>query len=447
MTKINDLEKQLSQRLGLKKIIERFIEKLAEAKEEDDMLQYETTVEALQNKVCSLQSLNEKILSLTDAESTPDEMLESEEYTFDLEVKLRKCRQYLLQKSTIKDAEVVPTQRCEAQPQDTQSRNENSSNSSRQPFPVPSNSNTQFSKLPKLTLPKFDGDLLQWQPFWDSFDSSIHSNINLTDVQKFGYLKAQLEGTAAMIVQGFALTNANFMRAVDFLRERYGQQSKIIHATMQALLTLQPPNSTVSSLRFFYDRMETYIRGLESLGQNQDMYGSLLVPVVIDKLPANIRKNLARVNENNDWMLQDLRRAINKEINILEIGSGSLKSIPKAEAHNPTALFHASTRGKGVSSTTENNYSDSKTRKFAHKCAFCQKNHHSNECKSYPDMNSRLDVLKEKQLCFNCLGKHHLKQCKSRRTCRFCDKRHNTSICSKNAVFQRYSTSRPEAAI
>ncbi|KAH3846354.1 hypothetical protein DPMN_088655 [Dreissena polymorpha] len=45
-------------------------------------------------------------------------MLESEEYTFDLEVKLRKFRQYLLQKSTSKDAQVVPTQRFEAQPQD-----------------------------------------------------------------------------------------------------------------------------------------------------------------------------------------------------------------------------------------------------------------------------------------------------------------------------------------
>ncbi|KAH3855725.1 hypothetical protein DPMN_098295 [Dreissena polymorpha] len=122
MTEINDLEKQLSQRLGLKKIIERFIEKLAEAKE-DDMLRYETTIEALQNKVCSLQSLNEKILSLTDAKSTPDEMLESEEYTFDLEVKLRKFRQYLLQISSSKDAQVVPTQRCEAQTQDKQSRN------------------------------------------------------------------------------------------------------------------------------------------------------------------------------------------------------------------------------------------------------------------------------------------------------------------------------------
>ncbi|KAH3697554.1 hypothetical protein DPMN_085057 [Dreissena polymorpha] len=50
----------------------------------------------------------------------------------------------------------------------------------------------------------------------------MHSNINLTNVQKFGYLKDQLEGTAAMTVQGFALTNAKYMRAVDLLRERYG---------------------------------------------------------------------------------------------------------------------------------------------------------------------------------------------------------------------------------
>ncbi|KAH3847133.1 hypothetical protein DPMN_089448 [Dreissena polymorpha] len=108
MTRINDLEKQLSQRLGFKKINERFIEKLAEAKK-DDMLQYESTIEALQNKVSSHQSLNEKIVSLTDVESTPDEMLVSEEYTFDLEVKLRKFRQYLLQHSTSKYALVEPT--------------------------------------------------------------------------------------------------------------------------------------------------------------------------------------------------------------------------------------------------------------------------------------------------------------------------------------------------
>ncbi|KAH3697553.1 hypothetical protein DPMN_085056 [Dreissena polymorpha] len=60
------------------------------------------------------------------------------------------------------------------------------------------------------------------------------------------------------------------------------------------------------------------------------MYGSLLLPVVIDELPADIRKNLARVNKNNDCTMQDLRRSINKEINIFGIDSGSLNTIPEA---------------------------------------------------------------------------------------------------------------------
>lgn len=55
----------------------------------------------------------------------------------------------------------------------------------------------------------------------------------LTDVQNFGYIKAQLEGAAAMTVEGFALTNAN-LRAVDLLQESYDQHCKIIHSTMQA---------------------------------------------------------------------------------------------------------------------------------------------------------------------------------------------------------------------
>ncbi|KAH3784785.1 hypothetical protein DPMN_162856 [Dreissena polymorpha] len=54
---------------------------------------------------------------------------------------------------------------------------------------------------------------------------------------------------------------------------------------MQALLKLPSPTCTVASLKGFYDRMETYIRGLESLGQHKDMYGSLLVPVVLEKVP------------------------------------------------------------------------------------------------------------------------------------------------------------------
>ena len=39
---------------------------------------------------------------------------------------------------------------------------------------------------------------------------SPHCPYNLTDVKTFAYLKAQLEGGAAMTIAGFALTNANY---------------------------------------------------------------------------------------------------------------------------------------------------------------------------------------------------------------------------------------------
>ena len=47
-------------------------------------------------------------------------------------------------------------------------------------------------KLPKLTIKKFNGDLTRWVPFWDAFQSAIHNNRSLTDIDRFNYLKSYL---------------------------------------------------------------------------------------------------------------------------------------------------------------------------------------------------------------------------------------------------------------
>ena len=36
-----------------------------------------------------------------------------------------------------------------------------------------------LTKLPKLVLPLFRGEVTMWQSFWDSFNSSVHSNPNI----------------------------------------------------------------------------------------------------------------------------------------------------------------------------------------------------------------------------------------------------------------------------
>ena len=74
------------------------------------------------------------------------------------------------------------------------------------------------------------------------------------------------------VVEGFAMTNANYVRAIDLLKERFGKQQKITHAAVQALIKLPAPSSKVSSLRNFYDKMETYNRSLEAMGQCQESF-------------------------------------------------------------------------------------------------------------------------------------------------------------------------------
>jgi hypothetical protein len=166
------------------------------------------------------------------------------------------------------------------------------------PPPSSSSSHHSNSRLPKLNLPTFSGNPLHWFTFWDSFQAAVHGNTALGDVQRFSYLKAQLAGDAARAIVGFPLTNHNYGKALQLLRERFGNPTKVINAHMQSLLDLPNPKYELTSLQLFYDTMETHIRGLESLGKSHNNYGDLLVPIVLGKLPNQVRTNLARDHDN-----------------------------------------------------------------------------------------------------------------------------------------------------
>ena len=90
----------------------------------------------------------------------------------------------------------------------------------------------------------FSGDPLTWQPFRDSFDAAVHNSPSLSKVQKFNYLRAQLQGDACRVIAGLPLTEDNYDDAIELLSERYGQPHKIVEAHIKALsglATLQTP--------------------------------------------------------------------------------------------------------------------------------------------------------------------------------------------------------------
>ena len=104
-------------------------------------------------------------------------------------------------------------------------------------------------RLPKINLPKFGGDITEFNAFWQSFECAIHANENITGVHKLNDLMNLLEGPAHRVVKGLDITKENYNHAIETSKTRFGNKQHIISAHMQALLKLQElPNEKVSHL-------------------------------------------------------------------------------------------------------------------------------------------------------------------------------------------------------
>jgi len=148
--------------------------------------------------------------------------------------------------------------------------------------------------LPKLTLPMFKGDVIHWTSFWDSYNSAIHSSTQLSTIDKFNYFNSLLEGPAAWSIKGLTLTESNYSSAIDLLKERFGKTQKIIDAHADELMKI--PTCLIDKpymLKSVYDQINVHIRGLAAIKIKSDECGFMLVPLIMSKLPSDVKLQIA----------------------------------------------------------------------------------------------------------------------------------------------------------
>ena len=79
----------------------------------------------------------------------------------------------------------------------------------------------------------------------------------------------------------------------------------------------------LKGLRHLYDTMESQVRGLKSLGVSAESHGSLLVSVLLNKLPQELRLIVSRQVNEEEWNLDGLLSMVEKEISARERASSS----------------------------------------------------------------------------------------------------------------------------
>ena len=120
---------------------------------------------------------------------------------------------------------------------------------------------------------------------------------------------------------------------------------------MDIILHIDPVASTsLRALRHLFDRIEANVRGLKSLGVDSETYGSLLSPVLLNKLPSDIRLIASREISEEDWTLDALLKIVEREVEARERAGGTQARTSERSFPTASTLIASSSPGFPFSS-------------------------------------------------------------------------------------------------
>ncbi|UYV61846.1 hypothetical protein LAZ67_1006840 [Cordylochernes scorpioides] len=239
-------------------------------------------------------------------------------------------------------------------------------------------------KLPKIEIRKFDGELINWLPFWAHFEK-IHEDTELLDADKFHYLVQSMQSNtrARELIESYPQTADNYAKAVQALKQRYGQKDLLVEIYVRELLKLMmanvktPPDERRSVAKL-YDKLETQLRSLESLGVDTKENTAWLFPMIESCLPEDVLVAWQRSPLNNcdasknsnsnsssrlNNLLDFLRREVEGEERGLLARRGFEGSSPKEKLRNKFKQNSNIPTTAGLFSAKEMG------------CLFCENNH------------------------------------------------------------------------
>ena len=213
------------------------------------------------------------------------------------------------------------------------------------------------------------------------------------------------------------------------------------------IMNLPSPNYKSASLRSYYDTTEKHLRCLQSLGENINQMQ--ILSMLKSKLPRSVLTELEKMKPiGEEWTVKKFRELLNQHITIHESCDIQTKIFHKEYEPKPLFKSPQPRRPNGLHSTGEGLMVNERLEsKFNKKCIFCDKGHWSDECLTYPDIQSRRQKLANR--CLICLKEgHRMKECKKvEKTCVHCreKRKHHRSLCPAKFPAKKVSGGQPSS--
>ena len=276
-------------------------------------------------------------------------------------------------------------------------------------------------KLPKLSLPTFNGKYADWIPFIDLFRNTVDSNTTLSPIQKLHYLKSSLKDEPAKLLSRLPTTGANYEVALRLLEKRYSSKRLTVHTHLEAILEFRPiKEESAEQLRKLVNVYLENSMALQALGLDTGASDFIWVHIISKKLDKESRRQWELQSRGDDIQSMDeLQDFLEERARALEASS---PRNPKRQEF-PRVQGYQSSHGETQMSPLSQ----------GHKLYQCDK------FKALA-VEDRRSFVKSAKLCFNCmrLG-HNSKTCKSKSRCQKCEQPHHTMLHFYNSTTEQSS--------
>ncbi|XP_024867930.1 uncharacterized protein LOC112452104 [Temnothorax curvispinosus] len=263
------------------------------------------------------------------------------------------------------------------------------------------------------------------------FDTAIHENSGVADIQKFQYLLASLSGEALGVVKNLPLTAENYVIAYDALRERYQNKHNLATQYWRSFVHAKPlVADTAESLRALLDVFTENTRALQTMGYPVEAWDFVLLNHLLEKLTPTLREKFEATHMSAEPpRYEQLTTFLAGYCTVLAAVSDASPQSNKSKAQNQSSKRPASTTQLVARNAA---------------CPECEEQHLLARCPEFLKLSpkDRHNFAHEKELCLNCLrAGHNLMNCPSSWTCRSCQAKHHTLL-----HFEQASVSPPANA-
>ena len=229
-----------------------------------------------------------------------------------------------------------------------------------------------------------------------------------------------------MAVTGFTLTSANYEAAIKMLQERFGRPEEISRAHYDYMIRLKPvvDDRDIPKVRKLFDEMETHHRALLALGKDEDQYSDVFVPMIISKLPENLRVAVL-CEKKTTLKMDEMLKTLGEKIRVREMSKPSGQSnMPKPHTMDEKERFK----------TTGTATANALARRSAETCAFCLESHAHENFPKVTMLDERKKLVKKFGRCWICLRKgHRAAACRYQKNgCTKCKGKHHLAICDSD---------------